>query len=297
MPSSATAPARSSQQFQSFVTQRRYRGWDFWSVASVVFVVMAASSAPSALYGLYQQQWDIGTAGSTIIYACYAAGAILTLLLAGNVAEHISSRRTIILALGVIGVSFLAFIAASGPGSLGAARLIQGIGVGLLTGSAGKALANLHRHRSSKSAAAVNSAATSMGIALGAVSSGLIVEYAPAPLLIPFIVLAVLSMLGLIAVSVIPAWETASSRPARTWRPRLLRLTPDSRHVLLRVAPIVTAGWAVVGLYLALGVEMSSTLLHTQDRALSALVILVVQGFGGIAPMLLQRLRGPNRSR
>ncbi|MFG2925653.1 MFS transporter [Streptomyces sp. NPDC048305] len=290
MPSNTATAALENNQSRLSFTQRVYRRWEFWSVAAVVFVVMAASSAPSALYGLYQQQWQIGTAASTLIYSCYAAGAILTLLLAGSLAEHIGSKRTIVLALSVIGTSFVVFMVASGPWSLGAARLIQGIGVGLLTSSAGTALANLHRSRSRKAAAAVNSAATSMGIAVGAVSSGLLVEHAPAPLLVPFIILAVLSMGGLLAVSAIPAWDKGAARPARLWRPRLLRLQAGSGRVLLRVAPIVTAGWAVVGLYLALGVEMTSTLLHTQDRALSALVILVVQGFGGIAPMLFQRL-------
>jgi hypothetical protein len=44
------------------------------------------------------------------------------------------------------------------------------------------------------------------------------------------------------------------------------------------------------GLYLALGVELTATLLHTRDRALSSLVILVVQGCGGLAPMLVRGL-------
>jgi hypothetical protein len=61
---------------------------------------------------------------------------------------------------------------------------------------------------------------------------------------------------------------------------------------LLRVTPIVAASWAVVGLYLAPGVELTATLLHTCDRALSLLVILVVQGCGGLAPMLVRGLNG-----
>ncbi|MFG2767625.1 MFS transporter [Streptomyces rubiginosohelvolus] len=290
MPSNTATSVLESDQLQLPTAQRASRRWGFWAVAGVVFVVMAASSAPSALYGLYQQHWHMGTTASTLIYSSYAAGAILTLLLAGSVAGHIGSKRTIVLALSVISFSFIVFMVASGPWLLGLARLLQGIGVGLLTSSAGTALARLHRDKSRKGAAAVNSAATSMGIALGAVSSGLLVEHAPAPLLVPFIILAVLSMGGLLAISAIPDWEKGTTRPARPWRPRLLRLQTGSGRVLLRVAPIVTAGWAVVGLYLALGVEMTSTLLHTQDRALSALVILVVQGAGGITPMLFQRL-------
>ncbi|MFF8096915.1 MFS transporter [Streptomyces sp. NPDC016675] len=259
-------------------------------MVGVVFVVMAASSAPSALYGLYQERWHIDTAASTAIYACYAVGAVLTLLFAGSVSESIGSKRVIVLSLAVLGLSFLVFVLAPGPWWLGLARLIQGAGVGLLTSSAGTALASLHRARSRKGAAAVNSAATSMGIALGAVFSGLAVEHAPAPLLVPFLVLAVLSLGGMVAVAAIPAWETTVTHAARPWRPRIIRLKPGSRPMLLQIAPLVTASWAVVGLYLALGVEMTSTLLHTHDRATSALVILVVQGSGGLAPALLRRM-------
>ncbi|WP_232789861.1 MFS transporter, partial [Streptomyces jeddahensis] len=159
---------------------RPHRPWHFRTVVAVVFVVMAASSAPSPLYGLYQQQWHFGTATSTVVYACYALGAILTLLLAGGLAEHLGTQRTIVVALATIVASFLTFLLATGAWALCLARLIQGVGVGLLTSSAGSALADLHRDRSHQAAAAANSAATSTGIALGAVFSGLAVQFAPA---------------------------------------------------------------------------------------------------------------------
>ncbi|MEU5846106.1 MFS transporter [Saccharopolyspora shandongensis] len=268
---------------------RAHRPWHFRTVVGVVFVIMAASSAPSPLYGLYQQQWHFGTTTSTIVYACYALGAILTLLLAGGLAEHLGTQRTIVVALVTIVVSFLAFLLATGAWALCLARLVQGVAVGLLTSSAGPALADLHRNRSHQAAAAANSAATSTGIALGAVFSGLAVQFAPAPLVTPFVVLAVLSLGGLGLVQAIPAWQTVPARP-RPWRPRVLRMGAEPRGTLLRVTPLVTAGWAVVGMYLALGVDLVAGLLHTSDRALSSLVILVVQGCGGMAPMLLRRL-------
>ncbi|MFF4653745.1 MFS transporter [Streptomyces sp. NPDC001380] len=260
-------------------------------MVGIVFVVMAASSAPSPLYGLYQQQWHFGTTTSTIVYACYALGAILTLLLAGDLAGHLGTQRTIAAALVTIVVSFLVFLLATGAWMLCLARLVQGVAVGMLTSSAGSALADLHGDRSHQAAAAANSAATSTGIALGAVFSGLAVQFAPAPLITPFAVLAVLSLCGLALVRAIPPWQVAPER-LQPWRPRVLRMGAEPRGVLLRVAPVVTAGWAVVGLYLALGVDLVAGLLHTRDRALSALVILVVQGCGGIAPMLLRGLGG-----
>jgi MFS family permease len=268
---------------------RQHRPWHFKTVVAVVFVVMAASSAPSPLYGLYQQQWHFGTTTSTVVYACYAVGAILTLVLAGGLSEHLGTQRTIVMALATAVVSFLVFLVATGTWALCLARLVQGIAVGLLTSSVGSALADLHRDRSHQAASAANSAATSTGIALGAVFSGLAVQFAPAPLVTPFVVLTVLSVGGLLLVRAIPAWQIVPER-LRPWRPRVLRLGAAPRGILLRVAPIVTAGWAVVGLYLALGVDLVAGLLHTTDRALSSLVILVVQGCGGIAPMLLRRL-------
>ncbi|MFE9628757.1 MFS transporter [Streptomyces sp. NPDC006527] len=268
---------------------RQHRPWHFRTVVAIVFVVMAASSAPSPLYGLYQQQWHFGTTTSTVVYACYALGAILTLLVAGDLSEYLGTQRTIVMALATVVVSFLTFLFATGAWALCLARLIQGVGVGLLTSSAGSALADLHRDRSHRAAAAANSAATSTGIALGAVFSGLAVQFAPAPLVTPFVVLTVLAVGGLALVRAIPAWQIAPER-LRPWRPRVLRLGAEPRGILLRVAPIVTAGWAIVGLYLALGVDLVAGLLHTTDRALSSLVILVVQGCGGIAPMLLRRL-------
>ncbi|GGJ34714.1 MFS transporter [Streptomyces brasiliensis] len=268
---------------------RPHQPWHFGGVVAVVFVVMAASSVPSPLYGLYQQQWHFGTTTSTIVYACYALGAILTLLFAGGLAAHLGTRRTIVLAQATLVLSFLTFLLATGAWALCLARLVQGVAVGLLTSSAGSALADLHPDRSHRAAAAANSTATSTGIALGAVFSGLAAQYGPAPLVTPFVVLTVLSVCGLVLVRAIPAWQPEQQQ-LRSWRPRVPRLGAGSRRILLRVAPLVTVGWSVVGLYLALGVDLVAGLLHTHDRALSSLVILVVQGCGGIAPMLLRRL-------
>ncbi|MFJ2478538.1 MFS transporter [Streptomyces sp. NPDC087659] len=262
--------------------------WPFWTVTAIIFVAMAASSTPSPLYGLYQQRWHFSTVTTTIVYASYAAGAVATLLVAGSLRAHIGRRQVLLLSVTVLGSSFLLFLIAPGIWALYLARLVQGIGVGLLTSSAGAALADLHPRKSLHSAAVANSAATPAGIAFGAVLSGLAAEHAPAPLMLPFAALTALSVLGLIGIAAIPVWEPPQRR-LRTWRPRRLRVDRAARRLLLREAPTVIVGWSVVGLYLALGVELAASVMHTSDRALSSLVILVVQGCGGAAPLLWRR--------
>lgn len=81
-------------------------------------------------------------------------------------------RRVLLAAVVVLGCGFLLFLTAPGVWALYLARLVQGVGVGLLTNGAGVALADLHPRRDVRAAAVANSAAASAGIALGAVLAG-----------------------------------------------------------------------------------------------------------------------------
>ncbi|MEU4173388.1 MFS transporter [Streptomyces sp. NPDC026665] len=265
------------------------RTWPFWAVTALIFTAMTASSTPSPLYGLYQQKWHFSAVTTTLIYACYAMGAVAVLTVAGSLRAHIGTKRVLVMAAVALGVSFLLFLCATGTGALYTARTVQGMGIGLLTSSAGAALTHLHPRKNPHAAAVVNSAVTSIGIALGAVLSGLAAAYAPAPLALPFFILSASTSLLLFLILLIPQWESGQS-PLRTWRPRPLMVRGTDRGMLLRESLTIVVGWSVAGLYLALGVELTASVMSTQNRASSSLIILIVQGAGGTAPLIWKKL-------
>ena len=82
--------------------------------------------------------------------------------------------------------------AAQGVGWLYAARVAQGLATGLALGAAAGTLTELHPRADARQAGRVGAAANPLGLALGPLFGGLLAQYAPAPLLLPYAAYAVL---------------------------------------------------------------------------------------------------------
>ena len=77
------SPLRASARALPRLPQRA----GFWAVAFSFLAVAAFSTAPSSLYGLYEQQEHLSSLTITIVYAVYAIGIVVSLLLAGHVSD------------------------------------------------------------------------------------------------------------------------------------------------------------------------------------------------------------------
>lgn len=64
----------------------------FWTIAFSFLAVAAFSTAPNSLYGLNEQQEHLSSLTITIVYAVYALGIVVSLLLAGHVSDWSSPR-------------------------------------------------------------------------------------------------------------------------------------------------------------------------------------------------------------
>jgi MFS family permease len=259
----------------------------FVIVVMTTLVVVAASSVPSPLYGLYQQRWHISPVSAALVYACYAVGVIAAL--AGGPTIHRRHPRLLLLAaLAAVGLSAVIFSTVQSLWLLDSARVLQGLGTGLVNASAATALTTLHPRGDTGRAAAAASAATAGGIGLGAAVSGALVQWATAPLVTPYLVLlaaAIAVAVALVTVPGAPAWPGPTPSPGATER----RLSPRARRALRTASVLAVASWAVTGFYLALGVELTARMLGTDDRAVASLIIAVVQVPAGLVQVLCRR--------
>ena len=104
---SRRAPARALPR----LTQRA----GFWAVAFAFLAVSAFSTAPSSLYGLYEQQEHLSSLTITIVYAVYAIGIVVSLLLAGHVSDWYGRRAVMLPALAIAIAAAVVFLAWRSP--------------------------------------------------------------------------------------------------------------------------------------------------------------------------------------
>jgi hypothetical protein len=133
----------------------------------------------------------------------------------------------------------------------------------------------------------VNGIASASGIGIGAVVSGLLVQYGPDREVTPFAVIAVLAVLAVLAAWLLP--ETVARDGARlTLTPR----TPSVPRPLWRTFALsglgVLASWSVAGLYLSLGPGIVSELLESQNHAVGGLFVFMVCAFAALAQWVLR---------
>src|SRR4051812_24335250 len=190
----------------------------FGLVAAIIGLALFASGTPSPLYGTYRELWGFSPVVLTLIYATYAFGVLAALLLAGRLSDEIGRRPVLIASLATLMATTVLFALADSTAWLFVARGIQGLATGLALGAASAALLDLHPTRNPASVGLTNGVVSAGGMGLGIGISSLLVELAPAPRVLPYVVLFALFAIAFYGALRMPEPVEAGGR---------VRLTPQ----------------------------------------------------------------------
>lgn len=264
----------------------------FGAVAAVIAVAFYASATPSPLYGVYQARWHFSTPVLSLVYATYAVGVLVSLLLVGSLSDQTGRRPVLAWSLAGLLVSAAIFTAASSVAWLFAARALQGLSTGAALGAAGAALIDLHPTANTRTAALVNGVVALGGLGIGALLSSALVQYLPAPRVVPFLVVAAMIVLLLGLVSAMP--EPVSRQGRTVIRPQRPGVPPETRGPFALAALGVIGSWSIAGVYLALGPALAGHLLQTHNELAGGAAAAALMGAGALAQITGRNL--PNRT-
>src|ERR1700712_640428 len=168
------------------------------ALVSVAFVVaMLGTTLPTPLYPFLEQRLGFGELTTTLVFAAYPIGVVAALLLSGHWSDQVGRKPMLFAGLAISAISAAIFLLPSAMPWLYAARVVSGLSAGIFTGTATAAIVDL-APEDQKARAGLVAAGTNMaGLGLGPVLAGVLAEWAPNPLTLPFVV-----DLCLIAVSV-----------------------------------------------------------------------------------------------
>jgi len=172
------------------------RRWGFRTVAYALMIVLLGANQPTPLYAVYQRVDRLSTTMLTVIFIAYVLAVALALVLAGQLSDRYGRRAVLLPALAL--ASAAAFALSSGLVWLVVGRITSGLASGAVTALAPAALAELEVDRDLDRASVVASTATVLGLALGPMISGVLVEYGPWPTRLVY-VLQILALLPALA--------------------------------------------------------------------------------------------------
>src|SRR4051812_41110066 len=154
----------------------------FWLVAATLVFLLFASSAPSPLYVVYQATWHFSPLTLTSVFAVYVLALLVALVFAGSLSDRVGRRPVLAVSLLTEIGAMLLFAFAHDVEVLFAARIVQGLATGVATGALSATLIDLQPAERPHLGALISAAAPLVGLAAGALGSGVLVQYAPDPL-------------------------------------------------------------------------------------------------------------------
>ena len=264
----------------------------FQVAAAVVAHTLWTSAAPAVTYPLYAARWHLTPTVTTGMFAVYPVAVVLTLLLFGNLSDRIGRRAAMLagVASSLLGVGL--FAVAPGVAWLFAGRAFMGIGVGLSASPATAALVEFSAPGQQARANVVATAATAFGLGMATLSGGALIEYAPWPLRLNFVVLFVV-LAGLLTFAwFLPRPSAAERATAPRWRPGTLSVPRSIARVFATAAAAVTAGYVLGALMLSLGSQIARDLVGSGNALVHGAVLALFAAATGVTAVFAKRLPG-----
>ncbi|WP_204342156.1 MFS transporter [Micromonospora terminaliae] len=243
----------------------------FLSAVVSLVATFAASAAPIPLFNVYRAEEGFTNAGISMAVVTTAVGTIAALLVLGRLSSHLGRRPTAIASLGLLLLGCLLLLNVHAIGTLLAGRLLMGVGSGLASTSLTSYIVDAAPSRPEWLAAVASSQGPMLGLTLGAIASGALVQFGPWPRDLVYLVCAGLLVLSAALVLISP--ETAKPTPG-AWRSLLpqVRVPGRVRHLLPVAAAVFLATWATGAFYQAFVPALVDDRLHTHSPLVLGLV-------------------------
>jgi MFS family permease len=251
-------------------------------VAVALAVMFVGAIMPTPIYPLYQHAFGFSGITLTLIYAVYVLGNLVALLLFGRLADQVGRRSAMLPAIAIGIASTVVFAAATGMASLFAARALSGFSTGLGAGAATAWIAELYTGRGNGTAARIAASANFFGCAAGPLFGGLLAQFAPWPLRLPYLIYLVLLCAVAVAILFVPETVTNPKLLGEaSLRPRL----GVPRHIRLQfVSPAVSgfATFSLIGFYAALIPNLLGESLHQPAPTVAGAIVCEVFGIAAV---------------
>jgi MFS family permease len=261
----------------------------YWLAVAVVGLCLFASVTPSPLYPTYGAVFALSPSTLTLIYATYAFGVLVPLLLAGHASDELGRRPVLLGSLATLMIATSLFAVADSAAWLFVARGLQGLATGVALSAASAAMLDFHPRRDPSAVGLANGVASAGGVALGILASSVLVQFGERPRVLPFVLLFVLLAVTLAGAYRMPEPVTAPARFRLTVeRPSV---PPVVRAPFLVAALAVLASWSIGGLFFSLGPALGAHLFGSANVIVAEIGVVTLTGTAAVAQLVLGRTR------
>lgn len=268
----------------------------FISAAFALTAIFTASGAPLPLFDTYGKLYNFSSGDMVFAIVVYLFSMMATLLCLARVSNFLGRKPVTLMALGIGAVSSLFFIFINGVEMLLIGRFVQGVACGLAQSSITSYVVDNAPEKHSWLGAAVTNGSPNLGIGLGAVLSGVVMEQTGSTTLFITVMLFVLVLCAVLIV-LSPETVQRTKGALRSLRPQI-GVPKRIRYLLPAASAVYVSCWVFGGFYQA----FSSTIAANQfgdgstiaaGAVMFSLVIPITLGgylTGALKPRVAQRM-------
>ena len=257
----------------------------FGSAVVSLVAVFAAVGATIPLFNVYRAEDGFTNAGISLAVVAYSAATLSTLLVLGRLSNHVGRRPTAIASLGLLVLGCLLFLNVHEIGILIAGRLLMGLGAGLASSSLTAYIVDTAPARPTWLASVASSQTVMLGLAVGAIASGALVQFGPWPRDLIYLVVICLLLLSAALVAISPETVTPTPGGWRSLHPSV-RVPFRVRHLLPVAGAVFLATWATGAFYQAFVPALVADQLHTNSSLVIGVVFAAYMGASALGAPL-----------
>jgi MFS family permease len=269
----------------------------FVSAVVALVATFAAVGSTIPLFNIYRAEEGFTNADISMTVVAYSVATLTTLLVLGRLSNHLGRRPTSIASLVLLLLGCVLLLNVHSIGILIAGRLLMGLGAGLASSSITSYIVDAAPARPAWLASVASSQTIMLGLAVGAIASGALVQFGPWPRELIFLVVIALLMASLALIVVSPETVTRMPGAWRSLRPRVY-VPARVRSLLPVAAAVFLATWAAGAFYQAFVPALVAEQLHTTSPLIIGLVFAAYMASsvlgaplgGRFAPAAAQRL-------
>jgi MFS family permease len=268
-------------------------------VSAVVSLVAAFAAVGSTipLFNIYRAEEGFTNADISMTIVVYSVATLTTLLVLGRLSNHLGRRPTSVASLVLLLLGCVLLLNVHDIGILIAGRLLMGLGAGLASSSITSYIVDAAPARPAWLASVASSQTVMLGLAVGAIASGALVQFGPWPRELIFLVVIALLLASVALIVVSPETVTRMPGAWRSLRPRVY-VPARVRSLLPVAAAVFLATWATGTFYQASVPALVEDQLHTRSPLVLGLVFAAYMGSsvlgaplgGRFTPAAAQRL-------
>lgn len=215
------------------------------------FVIMAGATMPVPLFPIYAETYGFSPLIITLIFAVYCAGVIGALLGFGPWSDQIGRKPLLLAGLAVAALAAVTFAVSDGLALILAARVLQGLSVGLFTATATVAVNEMAPEGRARAGELGATVANLGGLGAGSIIAGVLITALPAPLVSPYLVHLGFVAMAIALLMAVP--EPGTPREDPHLHAQGLRVPREVRGLFVPAAISAFAGFMICGFLGAVG--------------------------------------------